>query len=84
MISQPALTAPQIRQYYAQAIRESDDGRLNYLSFYEWLRSRGLRPKGGTRKEQQRSVYNAVTGRKDFVKIAPGVFALAEDPISPT
>ena len=82
MSGQALLTASQIRQYYAEAIRETEDHQLNYLTFYEWLRARGLRPKGNGRKEQQRSVYNAVTEHKDFVKVAPGVFALA-DPALP-
>jgi len=69
------LTAPQIRAYYAQAIRESGEGKLNYLTFYGWLRERALIPKSEGHKEKQRSVYNAVTGRKDFSKVAPGVFA---------
>ena len=51
---------------------------MNYLEFYDWLRARGLQPKGGTRKERTRSVYNAVTESKNFVKVAPGVFALVE------
>jgi hypothetical protein len=80
MADKPLLTAPQIRQYYIEAIRETEDLQLNYLKFYGWLRARGLRPNGEGRKEQQRSVYNAVTGRKDFVKVAPGVFALAPRP----
>lgn len=73
------LTAPEIREYYAQAVRESGQGQMNYLSFYEWLKARGLKPKGAWRKEHHRSIYNAVTKRSDFVKVAPGVFALAEE-----
>jgi hypothetical protein len=80
MQDRPLLTLADIRRYYAEAILETEDHQLNYLTFYEWLRARGLRPKGNGRKEQQRSVYNAVTGHKDFVKVAPGVFALADQP----
>lgn len=73
------LTAPEIRQYYVQAIHEIGDGRgLNYIKFHAWLRARGMRPKGGDRKEEQRSIYNALTGRDDFIKVSPGVFALPE------
>ena len=46
MSDQPRLTAPQIREFYAEAIRETEHGELNYLAFYEWLRARGMRPKG--------------------------------------
>lgn len=73
------LNAAEIRTYYAQAIRESDEGRLNYLTFYGWLRDRGLVPKGEGHKEKHRSIYNAVTGRKDFEKVAPGIFALTDE-----
>ena len=71
MNSQPVLTAPQIRQYYAQAIRESNDGQLNYLMFYEWLRARGLRPKGSGHKEQHRSIVSIRMSRGP-VYVFPG------------
>jgi hypothetical protein len=66
MNGEAVLTAPQIREYYAQAIRESGAGQLDYLTFFEWLRSRDLRPKGTDFKEQHRSFYNAVTGAHGF------------------
>lgn len=78
MGERPPLTASQIRQYYAEAIRETEEQQLNYLAFYEWLRVRGLRPKGSGHKEQHRSIYNAVTEHRDFLKVAPGIFALAD------
>jgi hypothetical protein len=69
------LTGPEIRHYFIVALQELDQANLNYIEFYGWLRTKGLRPKGGTRKECHRSIYNALTNRKDFVKVAPGVFA---------
>lgn len=78
-MSSELLKASQVRDYYVQAILESPNKRMNYLSFHAWLRVRGLAPKGGTRKEQQRSVYTAVCQHPDFIKVDPGVFALVKD-----
>lgn len=71
------LTASEIRALYADAIRATDTQQLNYLAFYQMLREKGLKPKGMWPKEHHRSIYNAVTKHPDFVKVAPGVFALA-------
>lgn len=71
---QQPLTAPELRSYFARAAKESGSDRMNYISFYGWLRERGLRPKGAWRKEYHRSIYNALTKRTDFILVEPGVF----------
>lgn len=71
---QPPLTAPELRTLFARAVKESGSDRMSHISFYRWLRERGLTPKGGWPKERHRSIYNALTKRTDFVLVDPGVF----------
>lgn len=74
------ITAVEIRAQFLASLHEQNASEMNYIRFSAWLRLHGMKPKGQGRKEQERSIYNALTGRADFARVAPGVFAPVETP----
>jgi len=68
-------TADAIRRAFLDYVSEGPAQELPYQEVWRRLRSAGIHLRGTTAKKERDTVYKALLGSSEIVKVRPGVFA---------